>query len=259
MSTEDCFPHFDFDFHKIHEYWKLNLANYTAARKYLRVVQRRLEYWIQERGPWIDFDFAAEHLKKDLHVSDAESQLMWVALQRRVRIANAQRRELLPSQPHAETEDIGMGVRLSRDGQHDAIWHADFRKMYMRAMARELKELRKLRDVGMIPTTAEESRQKSQRPERVNGFERPRLQWMWASRLLAYLFETLREREAIYDNGEMWAALDGLFRDRHGEPITRKDLALWAHQYHSNKSSGDEVGKPKKHELIDHVIERFQG
>ena len=57
----------------------------------------------------------------------------------------------------------------------------------------------------------------------------------------------------------MWAALDGVFKDRKGDPITRKDLALWAHQYHNNKSSANEAGKPKKHELIDRAIERIQG
>jgi hypothetical protein len=129
----------------------------------------------------------------------------------------------------------------------------------MRALARERKELRKLREVGMIPTTTDTTRQRSQRPERANVLERPRLQWIWANRLLAYLFETLRQKEAICDDGEMWAALDGVFMDKHGEPITRKDLALWAHQYHNNKAFGEEVGKPKKHELIDQAIERFQG
>jgi hypothetical protein len=80
-SMEDCFPHYDFDFNKIREYWKLTLGNYAAAKKYLQVIQRRLEYWTKEQGPWIDFDFAAKHLVDDLHVFDAESRLMWLASQ----------------------------------------------------------------------------------------------------------------------------------------------------------------------------------
>jgi hypothetical protein len=131
--------------------------------------------------------------------------------------------------------------------------------MYMRALARERKELRKLRDIGMIAITTQAVNQKSQRLERANASERPRIQWIWANRLLAYLFETLREREAICDDGEMWAALEGVFVDKHGKPITRKDLALWAHQYHNNKACGEEAGRPKKHARVDQAIERIQG
>ena len=57
----------------------------------------------------------------------------------------------------------------------------------------------------------------------------------------------------------MWAALDGVFADRRGEPITRKDLALWAHQYHNNKACAEETGKPKKHQAIDEILEEIQG
>jgi hypothetical protein len=131
--------------------------------------------------------------------------------------------------------------------------------MYMNVLARERKELRKLRDVGLFPDAADSTRQKSQRLDRAKALARPRLQWIWANRLLAYLFETLRQKEAICDDGEMWAALEGVFVDKHGEPITRKDLALWAHQYHNNKACGEEVGKPKKHALVDQAIERIQG
>lgn len=259
MSGEDAYPHFNFNVQRIREHWRLKLGNYAAAKKYLRVVQGRLEYWMQENGPWIDFDFAVKHLKEDLHLSDAESHLTWLSLRRRVRLANEQRRQLLPSYQIGETEELGVAVRLSHDGQHDAIWHADFRDMYMRALARERKELRKLRDIGMIAITTQAVNQKSQRLERANASERPRIQWIWANRLLAYLFETLREREAICDDGEMWAALEGVFVDKHGKPITRKDLALWAHQYHNNKACGEEAGRPKKHARVDQAIERIQG
>ena len=77
--------------------------------------------------------------------------------------------------------------------------------------------------------------------------------------LRSHLFEALREKEAFYDDGEMWAALDGVFKDRKGNSITRKDLALWAHQYHNNRAESDTAGKPKKYELIDKVIEQIEG
>src|SRR5208337_4311545 len=121
MSMEDCFPHFDFDFNKIREYWKLTLGNYAAAKRYLQVVQKRLEYWTKEHGPWIDFDFAAKHLREDLHVSDTESHLVWLALQCRARLANEQRRKHPRSNGLGKTEEMGVGVRHSKDGQHDAI------------------------------------------------------------------------------------------------------------------------------------------
>jgi hypothetical protein len=258
MSNEDFFPHFDFDFRKIHDHWKVKLGNYAAGKKYLDVVQKRMEYWMQECGPWMDFDCAVTRLKQDLHLSDVESRLTWLALRRRASLANEQRRQPL-SPRFGETQEIVVAVRRSVDGQHDAVWHEDFRDMYVKALARERRELRKLRDVGLIPATEEAVRQRGKGPEKGGAPERPRLRWIWANRLLAYLFETLREREAICDDGEMWAALDGLFIDKHGEPITRKDLALWAHQYHNNKACGEEVGKPKKHEQIEQAIERIQG
>lgn len=152
-----------------------------------------------------------------------------------------------------------MDIPLSADGIHDKVWHKDFRNIYKTAMARERTELRKLRETGFLPASESTAVQKTAHRERVRVLERPRLQWLWANRLLAYLFEMLRKQEAICDDGEMWAALDGVFRDRNGEPITRKDLALWAHQYHNNKSCSEESGKPKKHELIDEIVGKIGG
>ena len=90
MGNDDRYPHFDFNFQKIHEYWKVTLGSHQAAQEYLRVVARRLEYWLQERGSWIDFEFAAKHLEEDLALKDVESQLTWLALRHRVQLANEQ-------------------------------------------------------------------------------------------------------------------------------------------------------------------------
>ena len=122
-----------------------------------------------------------------------------------------------------------------------------------------VQELKRLRETGLIPVTKDVAPQKSIPADKPRSTERLGIQWVWANRLLAYLFETLREKEAFYDDGEMWASLDGVFRDRKGNPITRKDLALWAHQYHNNKAPGDEEGKPKNYDLIDTIIEKIQG
>lgn len=260
MIKEDCYPHFDFDFQKIREHWQLKLGNHAAAEEYLGVVEKRLLYWLQECGSWIDFDFAVEHLQKHLNLREVESQLTWMSLKHRLRLANEQRRRLSPAHRRRDEEEISVDIKPSADGKHDSIWHTDFANIYKRAISRERKELRKLIETGLIPGNESASPQKIVKAEKARVPERPRMiQWIWANRLLAYLFERLREKEAIFDDGELWAALDGVFKDRHGDPITRKDLALWAHQYHNNKGFEDEAGKPKKHELIDQVIEEFQG
>ena len=259
MGNEDSFPHFDFNFEKIREHWKVTLGNYSAAAKYLRVVSKRLEYWLLELGSRIDFDLAVKLLREDLNLREAESHLVWLALRHRVRLTNEQRCRLARAHRQRDDEEIRVDIPLSSDGIHDEVWHEDFGNIYKKAMARERKELKKLRETGLIPASESAAPQKNSRAEKVRVLERPRLQWIWANRLLAYLFEALREKEAICDDGEMWAGLDGVFRDRNGEPITRKDLALWAHQYHNNKSCEDQSGKPKKHELIDQIVEKIQG
>ena len=259
MSSEDVYPHFDFNFQRIRGHWRDTLGNYSAAAKYLSVVSRRLEYWLRDLGSWIDFDFAVRHLNEDLNLCEAESHLVWLALRHRVRLTNQQRSRLAPADSRRDHAELPVDVPLSSDGIHDRVWHEDFRHIYKKAMARERRELRKLRETGFLPASESTAVQKTSQVERVRVLERPRLQWIWANRLLAYLFETLRKNEAICDDGEMWAALDGVFRDRNGEPISRKDLALWAHQYHNNKSCEDESGKPKKHELIDQIVRKIEG
>ena len=260
MSNEDCYPHFDFNFRKIREHWKVNLGNQAEAEEYLRVVEKRLKYWLQECGSWIDYDFAVKHLQKDLNFREVESRLTWMSLKHRLRLANEQRRRLSPAHRRRDAEEIKVDIKLSADGEHDAIWHSDFASIYKRAMARERKELRKLRETGLIPDRESVASQRSMKADKSRILARPRtIQWIWANRLLAYLFEKLREEAAIYDDGEMWAALDGVFKDRHGNAITRKDLAQWAHQYHNNKACENEAGKPKKHESIDQVIKEIQG
>ena len=260
MSKEDCYPHFDFNFQNIREYWKVNLGNHVEAEEYLGVVEKRLQYWLQECGSWIDFDFAVEHLQKDLNLREVESRLTWMCLKHRVRLANEQRRRLSPVHRRRDAKEIKVDIKLSADGEHDAIWHTDFGNIYKKAMTRERKELQKLRETGRISGNENAAPRESAKAEKGRIPERPRMiQWIWANRLLAYLFEALREKEAICDDGEMWAALDGVFKDRHGDPITRKDLALWAHQYHNNKACEDEAGKPKKHQSIDQVIEEIEG
>jgi len=174
-------------------------------------------------------------------------------------MANAQRRQLDAARNEEGDCDIHVDVPISSDGTHDKVWHEDFRKTYKRALAKERKELEKLRETGYMPASDTEAPHKKMQPQDVRVLVRPRLQWVWANRLLAYLFEMLREEKAICDDGEMWAALDGVFRDRNGKPITRKDLALWAHQYRNNKSCEEEAGKPKKHQLVDQIVEKIRG
>jgi hypothetical protein len=173
-------------------------------------------------------------------------------------LANEQRKRLSPSHPRQEASELGIPIKISNDGTHDAVWHEDFRNIYLRALARERKELKKLRETGFVPARKDSVPREGSRISQSGPAVRARIQWMWANRLLAYLFETLLEKEAICSD-EVWAALDGVFADRRGEPITRKDLALWAHQYHNNKASAEETGKPKKHQAIDEILEEIQG
>ena len=258
MIKEDCYPHFDFNFQKIRDHWKVKLGNYAAAKEYLDVVDKRLQYWLHECGSWIDFDFAVKHLKEDLNLCEVESRLAWMSLRHRLRLANEQRRRLAPAR-RRDAEEINVEVKLSRDGKHDAIWHADFRDIYKKATERERKELKKLRETGLIPIIENGAPQKSPKAEKP---ARQSVRGSSGYGQIACSPISLRRcarEEAICDDGEMWAALDGVFKDRHGDPITRKDLALWAHQYHNNKACEDEAGKPKKHESVDQVIKEIQG
>jgi hypothetical protein len=259
MSNEDRFPHFDFKFRKIHEHWKTTLGCYRVAAEYLQVLERRLHYWLQEQGSWIDYEFAARHLEEDLGLTEVESRLTWLALTHRLRLAREQHRRLAPRNRHRDEDGIFVKVKLSSDGVHDTVWHADFARIYLKAIHRERKELERLNHSGFIPLEKDETTQKSLKPDKPRSSQRSGIQWIWTNRLLAYLFEALREREAFYDDGEMWAALDGVFKDRKGNPITRKDLALWAHQYHNNRAESDTAGKPKKHDLIDEAIGQIEG
>ncbi len=259
MSNEDRYPHFDFNFQKIAEYWKVTLGNYEAARAYLDIVEKRLQYWLQERGSWIDYGFAAKHLEEDLDIRDVESRLTWLALKLRVKLANEQLERLAPQNRGSDKDVLPIEVKLSADGRHDVVWHADFQRFYLRALSRERKKLERLRETGFIPLVAEATSQKSNMSGKPRSAERLGVQWNWTNRLLPYLFEALCDKEAVDDDGELWAALDGVFRDRKGRPITRKDLGAWAYQYHNNKAPGDEAGKPKNHESIDEIIEKIQG
>jgi hypothetical protein len=257
MSSDDVFPHFDFNLPRISEYWKGTLGNVAAAKMYLRVVGKRLEHWLAALGPWVDFDFAVKRLREDLGIEDAESRLVWLALKHRVQLANTQRRQF--ADVRHEDYDLHVDVPVSSDGTHDKVWHETFGRIYKRALAKERKELEKLRETGLMPASDAGAPRKKMQRQDVRVLLRPRLQWAWANRLLAYLFEMLREEKAICDDGEMWAALDGVFRDKNGKPITRKDLALWAHQYRNNKSCEEDAGKPKKHEMIDQIVEKIRG
>ena len=253
MENGDLYPHFDFNSKKIREHWYQHLGNCAEAEEYLRVVERRLEYWLLDCGPWIDFDFAKKHLEADLSREDAESHLVWLALEHRVRIANEQRN---PSGSAPMPAETGISVPLSCDGVHDAVWHEDFRDVYKQAIDREIAELRKLKETGRMPANRTAV---SQEDSKAKPVERPRIQWMWANRLLPYLFQTLLEREAVCAEDGLWAALDGVFADRTGKPITRKHLALWACQYRNNKACDEESGKPKKHGTIDEIVEEIHG
>jgi hypothetical protein len=259
MNAEDRYPHFDFNFKLIRQYWTTELGNYMDAKRYLRIVGKRLGYWLQNLGSWIDFSFAIEHAREDLHLSDVESNLTWLALRRRVKWGNQQKSMLPLRERERETCGVGVKVQISEDGIHDAVWHDDFRRLYFTRLAKERKLLKRLYETGSIPKARIVNEKATGMSKDCSNPERPHIQWLWSSRLLAYLFESLRENEAVEDEGAMWAAIDGVFTDRSGKTITRKDLALWAYQYHNNKVALDEQGKPKKHERIDSVIEQIHG
>lgn len=259
MNNNDLYPHFDFNFKKIRNHWKLEIGNYVEAVKYLRVVDKRLDYWLQECEPWIDFDFAMKRLEEDVNLRDAENHLTWLALRRRAKLANEQRKRRSHSVPMKEGSEMGILIKVSRDGTHDAVWHEDFRNIYKRAMRNERKELRKLKETGNLPARGNVATHNGSKASKASLDARPTIQWLWANRLLAYLFETLLEKEAICAEDGMWAALDGVFADRRGKPITRKDLALWAHQYHNNKACAEESGKPKKRQAVDGILQEISG
>ena len=149
MGSEDLYPHYDFNFPKIREHWKQKLGSSEEAEEYLRVVDKRLGYWLQECGTWIDFEFALKHVREDLDLRDAESHLTWLALRRRVRLANEQRKRLSPSHPRQDVAELGIPIKISQDGAHDAVWHEDFRNIYLKALARERKELKKVEGDGL--------------------------------------------------------------------------------------------------------------
>ena len=197
MGSEDLYPHYDFNFPKIREHWKQKLGSSEEAEEYLRVVDKRLGYWLQECGTWIDFEFALKHVREDLDLRDAESHLTWLALRRRVRLANEQRKRLSPSHPRQDVAELGIPIKISQDGAHDAVWHEDFRNIYLKALARERKELKKLRETGFVPARKDSVPREGTRTNQSGPAVRPRIQWIWANRLLAYLFETLLEKEAI--------------------------------------------------------------
>jgi hypothetical protein len=123
MGNEDHDPHFDFNFQKIREYWKVTLGSHQAAQEYLRIVARRLGYWLQERGSWIDFEFATKHLEEDLALKDIESQLTWLALRHRVQLANEQQASMALRHRGRDADGILIEVKRSSDGRHDAVWH----------------------------------------------------------------------------------------------------------------------------------------
>lgn len=151
MIREEPFPVFDFDFQKIREHWKLELGDYEAAAEYLEGVERRLHSWLQGLGDWIDFDFAARHLREDLHLSQVESHLRWLVLKHRARLANEARKRLASADGWRESEQPHAQLEFSAHGKNGEVWHADFRDIYRKAMERERNELRKVRETGAMP------------------------------------------------------------------------------------------------------------
>ena len=154
MNRESLNPCFDFNFRKIHDHWRHRLANHAAAEKYLEAVEARLQQWLEGLGPWIDFEFAVKHLREDLDLSQVESHLSWVASRHRLRLAREERKRLSRDDAWRE-EEMRVDIKLSADGRHDAVWHEDFRDLYRKAMDRERKELRKLRETGVMPAVEE--------------------------------------------------------------------------------------------------------
>ena len=154
MSGESLNPDFDFNFRKIHDHWRQTLANHAAAEKYLQVVEACLQKWLEGLGPWIDFELAAKHLREDLELSQVESHLSWVASRHRLLLTREEKKRLAREDAWPE-EEMRVDIKLSADGRHDAVWHEDFRDLYCKAMDRERKELRKLRETGVMPAVEE--------------------------------------------------------------------------------------------------------
>jgi len=144
VSGDGSYPHFDFEFRKIHEHWKEKLASHSAAARYLEVVNARLQSWLEGLGPWIDFDFAVKHLQEDLDLCQVESHLNWLASLHRLRLAKEEKKRLSRGDRWGEEPERPLEIKLSADGRHDAVWHEDFRDIYRKAMERERNELRKL-------------------------------------------------------------------------------------------------------------------
>jgi hypothetical protein len=149
-------PHLDFNFGRIRGYWREKLDSYAAAAAYLEAVDTRLQKWLRELGPWIDFDFAVTRLQEDLELQQVRSHLTWLAFRHRLRLANDQRKRL-SRDPSWRDEDIRVEVAVSADGMHDAVWHEDFRCLYVKAMEKERRELKRLRETGALSSPAEGS------------------------------------------------------------------------------------------------------
>jgi hypothetical protein len=146
MRHEDSQPLFDFNFQKIREHWMQKLGNPAAAAEYLNVVDARLKGWLETLGPWVDFDFAVGHLQKDLDLCQVESHLTWLASRHRLRLANEEKKRLSRDHHWRYEGEMRVEVKASADGRHDAVWHEDFRDIYRKAMERERRKLKKLRE-----------------------------------------------------------------------------------------------------------------
>ena len=156
MSDEGSYPHFDFNFQKIRGHWTKKLANHADAAEYLESIDVRLESWLKALGPWVDFDFAVQHLQEDLDLCQVESHLSWLASRHRLRLTNEEKKRLSQDHHWRGEREILVEVKLSADGRHDAVWHEDFREIYRKAMERERKELKRLRETGAMPAVVED-------------------------------------------------------------------------------------------------------
>ncbi|HET6451421.1 MAG TPA: hypothetical protein VFI08_08920 [Spirochaetia bacterium] len=138
-----------FDFLGIRRHWE-SLSDRAAAARYLDDTEQRLRRWLQGLGPWIDFDFAVRRLEKDLGLWQVKSHLTWLAYRHRLRLATEEKRRI-ERDPEWQDAELRVQVELSADGQHDAVWHEDFRGLYLKAMERERRELERLRETGALP------------------------------------------------------------------------------------------------------------
>ena len=149
MRSGSSRRHFDFDFREIRHYWLETLANHAAAVRYLDAVEARLQQWLKDLGPWIDFDFAVRRLQQDLDLQQVRSHLTWLAFRHRLRLASEEKKRLARD-PRWHDEEIRVEVALSADGRHDAVWHADFRDIYLKGLQRERRELQRLWETGTL-------------------------------------------------------------------------------------------------------------